>query len=457
MQGLQGCLWPVHFKPLAGEILSSWISRIAGGYGLTLTQFVAMQMPKTLGIGFDLDQVTDRGFLQSLVAGTGTADDDVVNTTFIPEDGLIYCDPIPLHLEWIVPLALNSRHKQRSGLPFCPSCLATDAVPYYRKHWRYGFMPVCPVHGVLETQCPACGHPYAYQGYDHGRQTCLGSGALSTCRGCGVRIERVEQTTGDAAAFVAEKQARIFEAMRERWIMVPNRGNVHIYPYLWGLRCLASIVQRSAGRKIALWFEREHEIHLPWDSPLPALALEKQPPKVRTCGLFIAHWLIDGWPERLVHLMDSLNLRLSDLLTKEKEWPFWLSDPAIEQPFKVSDPISHQQLMMAKQMLSRRLCWPVSAVETLEFCRNQKLPERVGERRLPTPESRQKVKDAWAAQNAAYERKKLNTSHLRTSDRSLYQVVREKKSKSSTVNSSDEEPLALDGLWRLQRDIDTEH
>ena len=101
----QGSLWPIHPKPFNDEILSSWLSRAAEGHGLTLTQFLEQNLPRALGVGFDIDLVTDRRFLDTVALGTFSLATEVEKATFIPDEGTIFSDNDPLHLEWIVPLS----------------------------------------------------------------------------------------------------------------------------------------------------------------------------------------------------------------------------------------------------------------------------------------------------------------------------------------------------------------
>nr|MDO8111192.1 C2H2-type zinc finger protein [Candidatus Sigynarchaeota archaeon] len=46
------------------------------------------------------------------------------------------------------------------GSRFCPTCLANDAEPYFRKEWRLGMVGACLEHScLLEDRCPSCGKP----------------------------------------------------------------------------------------------------------------------------------------------------------------------------------------------------------------------------------------------------------------------------------------------------------
>tara|TARA_R110002050_G_scaffold56_1_gene404 strand:- start:829 stop:1911 length:1083 start_codon:yes stop_codon:yes gene_type:complete len=44
------------------------------------------------------------------------------------------------------------------GLMYCPKCLETDEIPYWRKKWRYFFYTACPKHKIFLTD--RCWHCY---------------------------------------------------------------------------------------------------------------------------------------------------------------------------------------------------------------------------------------------------------------------------------------------------------
>ncbi|WP_369124446.1 TniQ family protein, partial [Undibacterium sp. CCC2.1] len=62
-------------------------------------------------------------------------------------------------------------HRKRNayGLQFCPTCLAEDSVPYFRRRWRVAFYTVCNEHKtMLLDRCPKCGSSVAAHRLDIG-------------------------------------------------------------------------------------------------------------------------------------------------------------------------------------------------------------------------------------------------------------------------------------------------
>ena len=448
--GIQGSLWPVHLKPFGDEILSSWLSRIADGHGLSLNQFLSLSLPRPVGVGFDIDLSTDPEFFKAIIAGTGADHDEAIQTTFIPDQGTIYLGTDPLHLEWIVPLRLQNR--RQPGLPFCPTCLATDPVPYYRKQWRYGFFPVCPKHGLLEFQCPNCGHPYAYQGSDSGRDVAVGSGLPGYCRGCRQEFSATSQATGGVVAIVGDLQRRILAGVDDGWLEVPNRDKVHVHCYLRGLHHLASIFHRQeVGCRAAAWIENKAGVTLPWDSAKPSAALERQTPRMRTSALFLADWLIQDWPTRMVDMMENLDLTPATLLPPVAERPHWLSDPDIEGLARGAIALSEAEIEAAQAMLRKRVQWAVSRSQTVDFMQTLQLPEIKPLWASPTIEAKHSCVEAADQITAEYEWKRRLRRKWKVPEPTLYPTIHPKYGVQQSEQDIAEASEDLDGLWIAMR------
>lgn len=446
MLGIQQSLWPVHLKPIDGEILSSWVSRIAAGHGLPLNEFLTLSLPRPRGVRFDLDTTSDWRFLGGIAEGAGIHLRDAIKTSFLADQGSIYPVANPQHFEWVVPLILKGERSKHTGLPFCPSCLATDGIPYYRKRWRYGFFPVCPEHGVLITCCPNCGHPYAYQGESCRGRTTLGPGEVGACRGCGQHFSVVDQENSEVTAVVKNIQKRILVAMDERWTNIPGLAQLHVYPYLKGLRQLAMIFQRPDGCRIAAWIETQTPLTLPWESATLSNSFEKHPPRLRASALFLADWLMQEWPNRMIRMMKSLNLSSTKLLPPPESRPYWLSDHRIDDVAKSASRPSTAEIESAQRTLNARLRWRASPAEVLKFMKSLQLPMIRPLRPLAAPATKRAFTSAHDELAASYEWKKKLVRPHEKQVRQLYAVdsYSTKKRINEDIAEASED---IGGLW----------
>lgn len=87
MVSLTNTSWPVRPKPLPGEVLSSWLSRIAAGNALSLQQFRTVCLPKVPRQGADLDLIGNDGFLSAISAGAAVSANEVRSRSYAGDEG----------------------------------------------------------------------------------------------------------------------------------------------------------------------------------------------------------------------------------------------------------------------------------------------------------------------------------------------------------------------------------
>ncbi len=82
-------------------------------------------------------------------------------TTFKSYIGVLFEEINPKATnKWINHIGIYHRTRTRPGLQWCPLCLRTDEVPYYRRRWRLGISSTCLKHGIiLSCRCQDCGKP----------------------------------------------------------------------------------------------------------------------------------------------------------------------------------------------------------------------------------------------------------------------------------------------------------
>ncbi|MDC9813083.1 TniQ family protein [Rhizobium binxianense] len=139
--------WPVTVVPQPGELLSSWLHRLAYANGLAPKAFTRVLglNPGMWSAALDLRLPAD--ITNLLCAKTGIAPDHLVAMT-LPRD-------LPGQL--LLPLRYNGHRDSAAWLQFCCRCLAEDPQPYFRRRWRLATRVSCTQHGCrLRDPCPSC-------------------------------------------------------------------------------------------------------------------------------------------------------------------------------------------------------------------------------------------------------------------------------------------------------------
>lgn len=183
---------------LPGESLSSWRQRSAWLNGYTLFPIFDERLRRVdpdLGIHDD-----DLGWIATC---HNRSIDDVLPLTLRGHVGKIV-DHLASRSQpnwWL--RARQGNDARPFGPMFCPACLRSDATPYFRLAWRFGFVTQCLDHGCqLIDQCPCCLHPPwpGTSGIKERRSAnCL---SLRYCWHCGFDLANVPKTPCKGGATV---------------------------------------------------------------------------------------------------------------------------------------------------------------------------------------------------------------------------------------------------------------
>lgn len=146
---------------LPDELLSSWLVRLAfanGVHPLTLTDVI---WPKWRVWMLDLDRgvAPERECQATEFLGVAS---DVWQAATLRDIAYQVSGGLPSRPGvWPWVLAIGARNRRRSGgLQYCPECLATDSIPYFRLRWRLAWHIACETHRVyLRDDCPVCASP----------------------------------------------------------------------------------------------------------------------------------------------------------------------------------------------------------------------------------------------------------------------------------------------------------
>ncbi len=152
-----GHRWPVDVKPAPGELLSSWLHRLAHANGVPPRYFGAVLGATGEAWSPQLDRHLPEAIRRLLLDHTSICPEEM--------DGLCLG---PSQLS-VLRLRLRTRPQdagtstaQSAWLQYCPVCLRDDEVPYFRRSWTLATRVSCFHHGCrLRDRCPSCGQGLA--------------------------------------------------------------------------------------------------------------------------------------------------------------------------------------------------------------------------------------------------------------------------------------------------------
>ncbi len=325
-------LWLFRPKPLDDELLSSWLVRCAYANVRKLHSFCT----STWGTRHhfwerDLDRTTDIRLLAVLAESTNTARSRAYSTTLAAYEGLLFERFVSSGgLPWVMPIVKKGRKRFGYGMQFCPRCLATDEVPYYRRSWRLSCFVVCPVHGCyLHDCCPSCGAPVTFHQGDYGEKVLPYNITATECNKCRLdrrSIQPVQCSGNERQNRLMALQTSFADAIRTGWALQPGGTEKHIMAlsYFSGLHDLVrALCSRSRTGRLREGCEVEMGIE-DLEAELSIIgAFDSFRLKERTKVLKMAAWLIERWSDRLIDIALEANLASSYFFSYKASTAYW--------------------------------------------------------------------------------------------------------------------------------------
>ncbi|MCD5330570.1 TniQ family protein [Chromobacterium piscinae] len=322
---------PMHPQPRPGEILSSWMVRLAFANGFMLHTFY----DKLLGYhtpiwSRDIDRDPPLPLLTLLARHTGHLAAELQALTLLSYQGQLFERPATGHWSWVRPVGVYHRERRRPGMQFCPLCLAHSPESYYRLKWRLALYVVCEHHQcVMEECCPACRTPIAFHRHGIGRRKAVDDQALQLCSRCDFDLASM------SPVFCAWPDPPSWQRLRHliaaiehsTWHCGPLTPPCSL-PFFIGVRALIGVLSGRNGRQLRQHLEDALGVAIPWHAPGQHNEFEYQPPATRLILLLAIAWLLEDWPSRFLSLCAQARFTRSRLAEHVDQLPFWLASVA---------------------------------------------------------------------------------------------------------------------------------
>lgn len=288
---LSGAYWPVHPKPLPDELFSSWLTRTALSNSTKVHTFCHLIWPGKQIWNRDIDVSLDDEIMNVLIKRTGTSEEAALATTISAYAGTVFETLRPNgRTRWVLPVGIYHRVRRQYGLQWCPQCLAEDPIPYFRRHWRMGFVSSCARHGlILAHRCHVCA-----------QAAVIHRGNFAACHECGTPYSDHPRETGESVALQAEFDLLTRARNGRTWLEVTTPLHPVAYFDVW--RRLVVLVSKSSRSQalrdaIASTFGGDPT---PVQHPKNCREFEYLSPADRHKTIGLVARVMPGWPFRLV-------------------------------------------------------------------------------------------------------------------------------------------------------------
>lgn len=354
--GLSGTVLPVHPQPKPDEIFSSWYCRIAQENEIKLHTLEVQLWGREKQIWTrDIDRSIDEQTLTRVASVSGTGIDHARDTCLRSYEGKLFNKLLVTgNSNWILPAGVFHRKRRRRGMQFCPLCLATDEIPYYRKTWRLALFTFCDVHDVmLHDCCPQCQSPVMFHRQELGNRWANKIESLSLCTACGFDLKRApvcQASTIEIGAWLALKSQLFY--LDNGWTFTP--GMTFLYSHLY-FDVLRNLIRKllsnwTTGRLLQHAQEIFYvpiSLNLHHDEPFEFYGVNERHYLVQ-----IATWYLLDWPKRFLEISKTLRVRYSELMREFDPIPFWFIDSVAQLEIKPIGPSDGEKGAM-RQILQR--------------------------------------------------------------------------------------------------------
>lgn len=330
--------WPLHPQPIPGEILSSWLTRVAVANGMTVQRLCWESWSHRDLLMGDLDRNPPSELLDEMARRSKAPRDALQSMVLSSLEGRLL-ETFPSRKGWVPWILPASVRKRRSfGTQFCPDCLAEDEKPFFRISWRLGFVTACLRHNrTLLDRCPSCKQGLRSLGLVYGQRRGALFLPIHFCRTCGVDL----RSTGVGGCQNADEGVRALQAgfsgaIEEGWYDLPGTGPIPTIPFFRGVHQICKMLC-SNGR---LGGFREAALDLmsgpPQDLSIvtgrsKAALFEIQSCWVRHRVMVMANWVLQEWPERFIAVCQQAKLPGARVLGDFRgDAPYWISRPVQE-------------------------------------------------------------------------------------------------------------------------------
>ena len=235
LEGLSGAFWPIHLKPYADELLSSWMVRLAHAYGVEPTKFWShIISPDFLDLRWPiLDYLPPEKLLNVVSQETATPLQRVLETTLLAVGSVQFIPRVNVLLR------------------YCPMCLSEDSEPYFRRKWQMNAFRICDSHPcLLCCECYRCRRPQSVH------RIPLEAESLACCSHCGADLRQKPPLVKADVTIIQQWQGRLWGCTKPTPPDLKKASSWKIGRAQNCLRRYVRSVTSNSGTSLSAWRSR---------------------------------------------------------------------------------------------------------------------------------------------------------------------------------------------------------
>lgn len=308
----EGGRWIFRPPPIDGELLSSWLLRLAKEYQKPPIVIVQSFSDAALGVLRNPDLSIKSEILSKIANALQIPQGKVEAASLSGMAINVGLDQTKKQIQpyWLVAARRGKGHQLASSpIQYCPQCLSEDEIPYFRKEWAFAFVVACKKHrAMLYQACPQCGTRNYYSGSWSAPTEIQLKNSVINCLACGgdLTMQKVRVLDGNFEALLSFQSALIKGAKQGQIDFEGFEG-----PSKELFRWLGQFARWLAGRKEHSYLAKYLQLKQP-EFPTFAggrIRIEHWEPSQRIVLMNYLSELFKSWPHNFLALTTKAKLK----------------------------------------------------------------------------------------------------------------------------------------------------
>lgn len=311
----------LHPKPLKGELLSSWLVRIALMHRITPVTFMNIHFPflkpDIWSRDIDLFWGTNPDLLELLSYKSRISTEDLFQSTLNSYEGYLNEKIYANTRNKLITSVINrGRENKGKGLRFCPRCLKNDFIPYFRKEWRLSFVTTCLEHRCfLLDCCPKCQSPINIYKLIKGDSICH-------CYKCDTSYLNFRSDTVPKDSYGSKAQKKLLKILASGLFTFEDQAYYSL-AYFDVLKQMGKLIYNFSLREGINGYESYYKIHpLPTFDKKPLVYVESAPLKEQYLVYSVCEYVLKNF-KRANNFCEKNEIGKTKLTHSMEHIPYW--------------------------------------------------------------------------------------------------------------------------------------
>lgn len=310
------------------ELIRSWLVRNALYFNMKPSQLSTIIFQNTDIWKSDIDVQLSRRSIQSLLNTVEIREEDLLKHLLSSK-----CEHFYPHLneskqvKWLLQIGVHQRGKKNS-LQYCPACIASDKVPYFRACWRLGFITSCHIHDIcLLDSCPNCNSPIDLFRYNKTNNKHFEPLDYLGCNQCSFDLRESPRIKPSYYELEANKEH--FKLLVEGHGSIGNLDFNYSHLYYDGLKRIMSFILCSKnGIELFKYIFNKYDLDDDCIRERMEVTRHSEPEhlsiNIRKAGVIFSYYITRDWPISFIRICKKLGITKRFIYSPHLNYPFWL-------------------------------------------------------------------------------------------------------------------------------------